>query len=134
MRFVAAILRWLAYLYHLILNGFLLLVAAVALAGNTHNLQLLMLPWTGRDLTLWLFGLSLTGLVTVALAIFGKLRFLFSIYALGVLALLIRGYFLSGYQFADASEFIFGAWMTGGALIAFLASLTGWGKRKRKRI
>jgi hypothetical protein len=97
---VKALLRLFSYLFHLALGLFLLAVAGLALSTAPQSLRLDMLPWTGETLTyVVLFG-ALLGLVSVLLAITGKLRFVFFLWSLIVAVLLLRGYFFSGYRFS----------------------------------
>jgi hypothetical protein len=67
----------------------------------------------------------------VILAITGKLRWLFPLWAGFVLVMMFRGFFLSSYSFADAGEFKFDVWLTAGALLAFLVSLSLFGRAKK---
>jgi hypothetical protein len=132
MGIVAALLRIFSYLFHLMLSGFLLGVASLAALSGQHNLRLEMLPWTGADLTWWLIALGLFGLLTVILAVFGKLRILFTIWCLTALVLMVRGYFFSPYTFSGPEEFQFAMLLSFAALLAFLGSLTQFRKRKRR--
>jgi len=95
-----ALMRFLSYLFHTLLALFLFAVSGFAMASGARSLHLDMLPWTGSTLTYVLFFGSLFGLVTVVLALKGMLRPLFFLWSLAVTALLVKGYFLSGYHFA----------------------------------
>jgi hypothetical protein len=132
MGIVAALLRIFSYLFHLMLSGFLLGIASLAAMSAQHNLRLDMLPWTGAELTWWLMGLALFGLLTVILALFGKLRILFTIWCATALVLMVRGYFFSPYTFSGPEEFQFAGLLSLGALLAFLGSLAQFRKRKRR--
>ena len=127
---MALILRLYSYLFHLILALFLLGVAIVA-SDPGQNLQLGMLPWKGEELHTWLLYGSIAGVIVVLLAITRLFPYLFPVWALVVLVLMIRGYFLQPYTFSGRPEFNLSLWLTGGALLAFLASLTIFRKRKR---
>ena len=117
------ILRVYSYLYHLVLCLFLIGISVVAITSS-NTLKLAMLPWTGADLTTWLFWGSLAGLLSIVLAITGVFRFLFPIWAAAVLFYMARGYLFQPYTFSGDGEFSFAMWMIAGALLAFLASLT----------
>jgi hypothetical protein len=132
MSVLAALLRYFSYLFHLALSGFLLGVASLAVIGGTHTLQFEMLPWTGRSLTWWMFGLGLLGIVSVILAMLGKVRLLFPLWALLVVVLIVKGYFLSSYTFRSEEEFHFVIYLTIAADFAFLGSLTLLLKRRRR--
>jgi hypothetical protein len=112
-----------SYLYHLVLCLFLLGISAVA-TSSTSTLKLSMLPWTGSDLTSWLFWGSLVGLISIVLAVTGTFRFLFPLWALTVFALMFRGFILQPYTFQGKPDFYSTLWLLAGAFLALLASLT----------
>jgi hypothetical protein len=131
-----ALFRIYSYLYHLILALFLLGIATVAIVthlqahpseGASH-LNLPMLPWTGHPLVHWLLGASLFGLISIALAWRGKLRFLFLLYSVAVFGMMFRGYFLGGYVFSGKDEFRMTIWLTVGALVAIVGA---WSQFRR---
>ena len=124
------LLRVGAYLYHLLLALFLLGLGVFVSSGGQHNLKLGMLPWEGAALTQAILILGAVGTICVLLAIVGKLRWLFVLWTLFVLVMMFRGFFLSSYSFADAAQFKFDVWLTVSALLAFLVSLSLFGKRR----
>ncbi len=130
MSVLAALLRIFGYLFHLMLSGFLLGISSLAALGGQHNLRLEMLPWVGEDLTWWLIALGLFGLLSVILAVFGKLRILFTVWSAAALVLIVRGYFFSPYTFSGPEEFKFAGLLALGALLAFLGSLTQFRRAK----
>jgi hypothetical protein len=71
-----------------------------------------MLPWSGATLDYFLLAGSLFGLLSIALAVMGHLRFLFLLWSLAVAVLLTKGYIFSGYRFD------IGAWHRAAYLIA----------------
>ena len=98
---VKMLLRLFSYVFHGLLALFLLALSSLALASGAPNLQLGMLPWSGMTLVWVLFFGALFGLATIVLAILGRVRFLFFLWALAVLGLMLKGYFLSGYRFTS---------------------------------
>jgi hypothetical protein len=124
-------MRFYSYLYHLVLALFLIGLASVALLSS-NTLKLAILPWSGGALTQWLLWGGLAGLLSIALAVTGVFRYLFPLWALAVLALMVRGYILSPIPFATESEFQTAMLLLAGALIAFLASLTLFRLRPRR--
>jgi hypothetical protein len=116
-------MRLYSYLYHLVLALFLVALASVALISS-NTLKMPMLPWSGTALTQWLLWGGLAGLLSVILAFTGTFRYLFPIWALVVLAIMVRGYVLTPIPFAGETEFINAMLLLAGAFIAFLASLT----------
>ena len=127
---IGALLRIYSYLYHLMLALLLLGLSLVAILSNSHTLKLGMLPWKGSALTCWLFGAGLLGVLSILLALAGKLRFLFPLYALAVFGMMLRGYFVSGYSFSGKDEFRMASWLTVGALVAILGA---WSQLRKKR-
>jgi hypothetical protein len=53
-------------------------------------------------------------------------------WALVVLGLMVRGYLLQPYTFEGKEPFYQTLWLIGGALLAFLASLTVFRRQKRR--
>ena len=127
MQAVKALLRFFSYLFHLALGLFLLGIAGLALASRPEALHLEMLPWTGATLAYILLLGALFGLFSVALAVSGRLPFLFFIWSLAVAVLLLRGYFFSGYRFSP------GGLRTGLELLAasWLALVGAWFSLRR---
>ena len=127
---IGLLLRLYAYLYHLALALFLLGIGLAALA-NGKELNLGMLPWEGAKLTYWVLALGLVGLICVLLAVTGFMRWLFALWALLVLALMVRGFFFTPYTFSGSDQFWGAVWLTIGAFGAFLGSLSSSGRRLR---
>ena len=130
---IGALLRIYSYLYHFVLAMFLLGLSLVAFASHSHTLNLGMLPWKGATLTCWLFGAGLVGVLSVLLALTGKLRFLFLLYAPAVFGMMLRGYFVSGYSFSGKDEFRIAVWLTAGALVAIFGAWSQFRKKRGKR-
>jgi hypothetical protein len=125
------LLRVYAYLFHLVLGLLLAGIATVALSSG-HSLTLGMLPWQGERLTSATLMFGLLGIVCVVFAVTGFVRWLFPLWALVAWFLMLRGYFLSSYTLSGAGEFRFAVWLTIGAFVAFVGSLSLFG-RGRKR-
>lgn len=128
-----ALFRICSYLYHAALSLLLLAISLVAILSRSHTLKLDMLPWKGKALTYWLLGAALSGVVSILFAWRGKLRFLFLLYAVAVLGLMFRGYFLGGYTFSGKDEFHFAIGLTGGALLAVFGAWSQFRRKPRKR-
>jgi len=113
---VKALLRFFSYAFHFVLALFLLGVAGLALGTAPGSLHLEMLPWAGATLTYVVLGGALVGLVSLALAITGKLRWLFFLWSLVVAVLLLKGYFFSSYRFSPGGlrlglELLVASWL-----------------------
>jgi hypothetical protein len=124
------LLRFYSYLYELVLSLFILGVALVAIGSHGSGLHLGMLPWTGNALLHWLLVIGAVGLLSVVLALAGKMRFLFLLFSLTVFGLMARGYFLGAYAFSGKDEFRMAIWLTLGALFAIFGA---WSQFRRKR-
>src|SRR5216683_105721 len=122
-----------SYLYHVILALLLLGISMVAILSHSNTLNLGMLPWKGRELTYWLLGAALFGLLSILLAWVGKLRFVFLLYALAVFGMMFRGYFLTGYSFGGKDGFRLALGMTGGALLAICGAWSQFRKKTGRR-
>ncbi len=123
------IMRIFGYVYHLILGLFLLAIASIAGFGSNISLRLEMLPWAGSTLTFTLFIGSLLGLVSLFLAIKGKLRLPFRIWTVTVFGVMAYGYFLTSYGFNSPDDFRNALLLTLGALIASAGSWTKVAKK-----
>lgn len=129
---VARIFRLLAYLYHLIFALYLLGISIVALTSH-NTLKMPFLPWSGEALTTWLIGGAIIGIVSIILAITGIFRYLFPVWAFAMLAVLVRGFLIRPYSFdGGKAEFQQIMMIIGGALLAFLISLTLFKREPRR--
>jgi hypothetical protein len=112
-------MRFYSYLYHGLLALFMLGISAIALFSDTA-LHLDMLPWPGQTGTYVLLGGGLFGILALLLALKGTMRFLFFLWSLAVFVMLVKGFFLSPYQFDGGFKAI--ALLTLGALLAILGA------------
>ena len=128
---VKALLRFFSYLYHgLFALIMTILGALLAIAHGEQSVRLEMLPWTDHALIhVLLFG-GIFGMLTVILAIRGKLRPLFFLWAVLVTFYLIKGYFLGGYRFTP-EEFKNVVYLVIGALVALLGAFVQMFRKSR---
>lgn len=103
MEAVKALMRFFSYLFHGLLALFLMAVSGLALASGPGTLHFEMLPWTGSTLAYVVFFGSLIGLLSVLLAMAGKVRLLFFLWAFVVAILMLKGFIFSGYHFEPGS-------------------------------
>ena len=129
---VGRMLRLYSYLFHAGIALFLLGLALVALLSS-NTLRIPFLPWSGGSLTQWLLWGGITGLLSIVLAVTGIFRYLFPLWAFGVLAVLVRGYILTPLPFDGRSDALQALYLLIAALIAFLASLTLLTLRRTRR-
>ena len=128
---VKALLGFFSYLYHgLFALIMTILGALLAIAHGEQSVRLEMLPWTDHALIhVLLFG-GIFGMLTVILAIRGKLRPLFFLWAVLVTFYLIKGYFLGGYRFTP-EEFKNVVYLVIGALVALLGAFVQMFRKSR---
>jgi hypothetical protein len=119
MRFLA---RAFAYLYETAVSLFLIVLSVLAMTGDVNQFRLPMLPWEGATLAYAVLTLGILGIAAVLLALTRRLRAALPVWALVVLILMVRGWFASSYTFANSSAFQGAAWVTFGALLAFVCS------------
>lgn len=130
MRAIAWLLRVFCYLFHTILSLALLGVGVVAVHSNIDDMKLETLPWQGTQLNHMLILLGVIGLLSVILAITGKLRFLLPLWSIYVLGMLVRGVFFSAtVTFSGSEDFHNWLWLIAGAALAVIGSLTLLGRR-----
>jgi hypothetical protein len=129
---IKALLSFLSYVFHGLLCLMLFAISGLAMAAGARTVQLGMLPWTGATLLYTVFFGALLGLVTVALAITGRLRPLFFVWSLVVTLLLLKGYIFSGYRF-DPGEFGKAVLLIVGSVIALLGSWVQMGRKEGAR-
>ncbi len=120
-------MRIFSYAFHILLGLFLLGIGAVAWISG-QPLQIGILPLQGAALTYFLFFSGLAGTIITLLAIFRVIPVLFTVWALAVLVMLVRGYFFSSYNFAYSSLST-ALYFVAAALIAFIGSWPQFGGR-----
>ena len=130
-----AVISWFSYLFHFVLALLLLGITGLALASGPQTLHLGMLPWSGSTLDYVLLAGCLFGLLSIALAVTGRLRFLFLLWSLAVAVLLTKGYIFSGYRFGvgewrHAVYLIAAAWVAVAGAWFQLRAQSGRGPRK----
>lgn len=126
MRIIGLLLRIFSYVFHLVLCVFAGAVGVVGYLTPHATFATPLLPWAGRELACWLLGGAAVGLFALFLAVTGRFRPLFTLWALAVAVLLFRGLFQSGYSFDGVDHFKQALWLFVGSVLAFLASLTGY--------
>ena len=109
-----------SYLFHFVLTLFLFGISTVGLITRSNNFDLGVLPWSGRRLVAIIMTASVIGLLSLALAVRGKLRSLFGVWTLVVLCTMVYGFFLSSYSYTGMDHFKSAMGLTGGAFVAFL--------------
>ncbi len=129
MGFVGVVLRLFSYLYHLAFALLLLGLSTVAFATGKHTLRLDMTPWSGKTLSWWLLGTSVAGLIALLLALRGKLRLLFPLYALFFSVMMIRGYFIQGYRFGGRDGLRFAMYLSLGGILALCGAWSAFRKK-----
>ena len=126
-------MRLYAYLFHFLLGAFLFLLGFYGAISANNQWNLGMMPWTGSTLTKAMLGMGVLAVLSVLLAATGWLRFLLPLWALVVVVLTVRGFFLPPYVFPSPDAFREAAWFTFAAIGAFLSSLAVFDRRAARR-
>ena len=121
MGILKALLRLFSYIFEGLLALFLLGISLLSIVTGA-GLNFGFLPWNGRALSWWLLALSLAGLITLLMALTGRLRWLFFLWALAVFVLLVRGFFLSFQPFARPLTFKMAMWLLLGTLLGAIGA------------
>jgi hypothetical protein len=131
MRAIAWLLRVFCYLFQTILCLVLIALGVVAVRSNVDDMKLETLPWQGTELNHLLIIFGIVGLLSVILAITGKVRFLLPLWSIYVLGMMVRGVFFSTtVTFSGHEDFHNWLLLMTGALIAAIGSLTLLGRRR----
>jgi hypothetical protein len=131
MRAIAWLLRVFCYLFHTILSLALLALGVVAVHSGVNDMKLETLPWQGTELNHLLILSGAIGLLSVILAVTGKLRLLLPLWSIYVLGMLVRGVFFSStVTFSGHEDFHNWLLLISGAVIALIGSLTLLGRRR----
>jgi len=132
---VRNVLSLYALVFHALFALFLAALAVVALASGAESFWFEILPWSGKTLAYWLLGLAAAGVLLVTLAAKGKLRGLFFLWSLAVLALIARGFFFSSYAFTPGTDQLRNALLiVAGALLAAAGARLGARKKRPERL
>lgn len=132
MRAIAWLLRAFCCLFHAILSLVLIALGVVASASHVQDMKLEILPWEGAKLNHMLIILGIVGLVCVILAMTTRvLQFPIELWSIYVVAMLIRGIFMSpNVTFQGQEDFHNWLWLLGGAVLALIGSmLRPWRRR-----
>jgi hypothetical protein len=125
---VQALLRLYSYGLQLLICLILLALGLVATLSDNTGFEIDLLPWSGKDLRTAVLLLGGFGLLSLVLAVKGKLRFLFLLWTIGTVYLLGRGIFASSHQFDGESEFKWTLLL----LLGLLATVWGaWSRLKQ---
>jgi hypothetical protein len=125
---VKTLVAWLALLFHILFSLSLLALSVVGFASGPQFLHLEMFPWTGATLAWVLVGGGVLGLVTVILAIFDKVRFLFLLWALLIAAWLPKSLIFSGLRLGP-DDWRHSIYLCIAALIALLGAIFLLGRK-----
>jgi len=128
-QFFAFALRVYSFVFHLMLNAFLVCLALI----DYHSQQFLnldMLPFPGEHLVRDTVILGALGIACTLLALTRSFKFVFVFWAGLALWLMLKWFFLGDYVFDDAHQARGAVWLTFGGLGAFFGA--AWSMRTRK--
>lgn len=133
MKLFGLLLRFWSCAFSILVGLFLTALALLIVVTNIQNLDMPILPWwKGGVLTAWLAILGLAGILAGGLALLNRFRPLQAIYTLAAFVLIVYGFFINmAFRFSGRQGAINAAWLALGALVAFLGSLTQFGKPRR---
>jgi hypothetical protein len=123
-----ALLRLFSYFFEGLLALVLLVISLLSIVTGAE-LNLGFLPWKGMALSHWLLALALVGLITLLMALAGKLRWLFLLWCLAVFVLLVRGLLLSSQRFAPPVTFKTAAYLLAASFLGMIGSWP-WARRR----
>ncbi len=134
MSVIRGVLRVYSWIFEAVLCAMAIALASVTVLSGDLNLKLGWLPWDSKSSTSWLFGFGILGLFLILLAIAGRLRILFFLFALAVVVLLVKGFFYGlGYSFENASQAQNALALIGAALVALFGAWPESNKARRAR-
>ena len=130
MKFLAFVLRVYSFAFHLTLGVFLLALAYIAFQSH-QPLRLGMLPFDDeylmRDIAL--FGIA--GVLCTLLTLTRWFRFVFVIWTLLAFYVMLKGFFFGPHALRAPHQMRAAAWLTFGALAAFVGA--AWSLKTRGR-
>ena len=125
------LLRVYSWIFETLLCLLAIGVAIVSLTvGAPDPVSIGWLPWSAHTLPAWLIGFGVVGLIFVVLAIAGRLRILFFLFAAAVFVLMGKGLFFSAISFQDAAEGRNAFLAVLGSLVAVIGA---WPSGRRRR-
>ena len=134
MGFLRGLLRVYSWIFVILFCLLGIGVSIVSLTvGASDPVKIEWLPWSAAALPAWLIGLGVLGLILVLLALMGRLRILFFLFALTVFGLLARGLFLTPHTFAGPDEGRFALYVVLGSLLAVLGAWPTGGRARPYR-
>lgn len=93
------LMRIFSFAFHFLLGFVMMAVGFVAWVSGHDSLQIGFLPWKGAALTYCLLFLGLAGVIITGFAVRRIIPVLFAVWSFAVLAMIVRGYFFSSYNF-----------------------------------
>ena len=121
-------MRFVGYVFHLLLALSLLATAAVTFLSGAHTFRIDLLPWEGQTLAWVLLFSALLGIASVYWALKKGLPIVFLIWSVVVLVMLLQGFFFSSYRFASGLSWTAVILIAG----AGIAVAGGWSAISRK--
>jgi hypothetical protein len=119
------VISWYSYVFHFLLALWLLGLAGIALASGAQGLHLEMLPFSASSLKYIVLACALFALLSIFVAIAGRLRWLFLLWTLAVAVLLTKGYVFSSYRFG-IGEVRYAAYLIAATWLAVVGAWFQW--------
>jgi hypothetical protein len=130
LRIFGFLLRVFSYLFHLAVSFFFLGLGIVSAASSTPlHLDAIGLP--PEKALLGVLAIGIVGLFSTLMALFGIFKYLYPLWAIFVVWLLIKGFFLSAATFGGPESFRFAILITLGGLVALIGAMSAMRPRAR---
>ena len=128
MKAIGAVLRFAAFVFNLVVALWAFLLALVVFSSGRHNIQLSIVPLTGKNLTLVLLLASIYAFVAMVLALRrGRwVRLPMLLWNLVVAGLLVTTPMRGGFSFQGKEQLAFGVYLGVAALVALWGAWLQW--------
>jgi Na+/glutamate symporter len=129
---VGGLLKFYAYVYHLALSTFLIVIAILAKVSH-QPLHLEMVPFNQERMISRVSLLSLLGFACVFLALVRIFEFVFPLWSIAVVVLMVWGFFFTPYAFRGIGGLEWALLLIVGAVAAFFGSILVLLPQRRNR-
>jgi hypothetical protein len=132
---IGAVLRFAAFVFNLVVALWAFLLALVVFSSGRHNIQLSIVPLTGKNLTLILLLASIYAFVAMVLALRrGRwVRLPMLLWNLVVALLLVTTPLRGGFSFQGKDQLTFGLYLGAAAVLALLGAWLQWRQGGRRK-
>ena len=128
MRAIGLAVRFLAFVFNLVIALWVFLLALVVLSSGRHNIRLSAVPLTGKNLTLGLLLASIYAFVAMVLALrAGRgVRLPMLVWNLVVAALFVTTPMRGAFSFQGKDHLLFAVYLGAASVVALIGSWLQW--------